>query len=66
MTEKQLPLVDLGTRVFKGESVPRWREGATSGRRAQAALTVILKLVLGWSDLCHPDCLSTANLYFQG
>ena len=42
----------------------RGREGATC-RTAQAAPTVILKLVMPWSDQCRLD-LSTVHLQFQG
>ena len=67
MSKSQFPTADQGARAFKGEfrgGVYKWRQGATC-TAAQSALTVILKLVMWWSDQRHL-VLSTVSLQFQG
>ena len=57
MSKGQLSSIDQWARTFKGEF-----QGCTSGGRGlhvetvQSALTVVLKLVMRWSDQCHLDC----------
>ena len=48
------PPANQGARAFKGE-FQGWLEWVTC-RTAQSALTIILKLVMQWSDQCHLDC----------
>ena len=40
--------------------------GGATCRTAQSALTVILKLVMLWSDQCYLVVLSAVHLQFQG
>ena len=61
LSKGQLPL----PRQSGGESFYRQREGPPA-ERAQAALTVILKLVIGGLTSVISIVLGTVNLQFQG
>lgn len=50
--------------IIGGQKFYRQREGAAC-RAALSALTVFLKLVVGWSGQCHLVVLSTVNLQFR-
>ena len=43
----------------------RWREGVHA-ETAQSAVTVILKLVMQWSDQCHLDCFKYSYALVPG
>ena len=61
LSKGQLPTANQRARAFKGEL-----QGCIGGGRglrvetAQSALTVILKLVLPWSDQLHLDCFKSS------
>ena len=54
--QKSSPSCWSGARALRGIlGVYRWREGAVC-RNSTSALTIILKLLMQWSDQCHLDC----------
>ena len=58
MSKDQLPTVDQWARAFKGEFQGCIGRGKGLHRTAQSAPTVILKLVMQWSDQYHLDCFN--------